>query len=310
MEVKVNVGQSGHGQRVDAFLPSCLARFSRTRIRALVDAGAVLVDGRAVKPGRRLRSGERVVVTWDEADKPDLVRDSVPLEVLHEDGWVLAVNKPAGMPVQPRHRFEGGSLVNAVLGHLGLAGDRGPGVLHRLDRDTSGVVLVAKTDEARGFLGQQFERRKVEKEYVALVHGVPDPPEGEVELPLGVDPQDRLRMVVGGLDPRPALTRYRVVEPLAGGSHAWVALWPRTGRTHQLRVHLAAIGHPILADDFYAPRKGPEVTLRRQALHARRIAFRHPEDGRPFAVLAPLPADLLVEAERLGSRIAEAGGSS
>lgn len=292
-QVKLSVGQRGDGRRIDAYIPSRMSRFSRSQVQSLMAEGLILLDGRAVKPSQRLRQGMTIEVRYPpEALRPLIVADDVPLEVVWEDADLLAVNKPTGMPTQPRHRFEGGTLVNAVVQHLGLSGEKGPGIMHRLDQDTSGVVLIGKTPEARRSLGLQFQAHTVRKEYRALVDGVPTPAEQRVELPLGPSPDDHRRVVVGGPDALPARTDLRVLETLAGGRAAWMACAPVTGRTHQIRVHLAGIGHPIVADEWYGRPAPEELPLERLALHAFRIQVDHPRTAQPLTLEAPLPEDL------------------
>lgn len=290
-QIELSVGQRGDGRRVDAYLPARMNCFSRNQIQGLMADGHVLVNGKPVKPSHRLRSGMKIQFSYPaDTLKPLIVSDDVDLQVLWEDDALLAINKPAGMPTQPRHRFEGGALVNALIGYLGMTGLNGPGIVHRLDRNTSGVVLVGKTLQARAALGRQFEQHTVAKEYLAIVAGVPR--EDRVTLAIGQDQQVRERMAVDVPQAQPAETCLRVVERLAGDRHSLVACFPRTGRTHQIRVHLAAIGHPILADDFYGVQPPAGLPLKRHALHALRVCIDHPLTSEPFTVEAPLPDDM------------------
>lgn len=306
--IELRIGPHGEGRRIDAYLPQAIARLSRSQVKAMLGSGAVLVDGKRVKPSHKLKVGQTVAVELEEEVKPPLVADDVPLTVVFEDDELLAISKPPGMPTLPKHRFEGGSLVNALVAHLGLPGDVGPRVMHRLDVDTTGVVLVAKTDRAAQVIGRQFNTRTIVKEYRALVHGHPPREDDLFTLPIGPDPDfDGKRGVKmkAGRDvegARPASTRIKRLRRYvddAGAPFAWLALWPKTGRTHQLRVHAAALGTPLVGDDFYGPPPPAGCTLTRHALHAACITFRHPASGEPCTIDAPVPDDLATELARL-----------
>ncbi len=295
-QVKLTVGSRGDCRRVDAYLPARMGRFSRTQIQQLIAEGHVLVDGQRVKPSQRLKSGMRIDLAYPpDMLKPLLVLDDVALDVLWEDESILAINKPAGMPSQPRHRFEGGTLVNAVLSYLDLSGETGPGIMHRLDRHTSGVVLVGKTPQVCTSLGLQFERREVLKEYRAIVSGVPVSGQGEIRkirLAIGQHPERKEKMAIDVPYAQTAETELSVVEVLAGGRYSLVACWPKTGRTHQIRLHLSAIGHPIVRDDFYGRPTPESLPIERQALHAFRIGVTNPTTNELLQVQAPMPPDM------------------
>jgi 23S rRNA pseudouridine1911/1915/1917 synthase len=278
------------GERLDVFIARRLPELTRSRVKRLIEDGCVAVAGERAKPALRLESGQRVSVEMPAPVPSRALPEEIPLDVLYEDGDVLAINKPAGMTVHPAPGHASSTLVNAILAHCsdlsGIGGVMRPGIVHRLDRDTSGVILVAKNDAAHRSLARQLKDRMVEKTYVALVEGTPKPAEGVIDAPIGRDPRRRERMAVleGS---REAVTAYRVIERFAG--YSLVEARPKTGRTHQIRVHLAAIGHPIVGDRVYGKRT---LLLSRQFLHARQIAFEHPRTAERMTVEAPLAQDL------------------
>jgi 23S rRNA pseudouridine1911/1915/1917 synthase len=271
----------------------------------------VLVDGRTTRPSARLRPGQAVSVLVP-APEPALPRpEDIPLEVLHEDASLLVVNKPAGLVVHPGAGRPGGTLVNALLGRVrdlsGVGGVLRPGIVHRLDRGTSGLLVVAKDDAAHRALVRQFASRAVEKEYLALVLGVPGRATGEIDRPIGRDPVHRQRMSVRAPRGREARTSWRVEERFDGAALLRVRI--HTGRTHQIRVHLASIGHPVAGDPLYGGTRTPSsrrseardilASLERPALHAARLAFTHPATGERREFAAPLPPDLVEVVDRL-----------
>ena len=274
---------------------TALAGISRAHAQRLIGDGRALVDGMRGRASDRLAGGERVTVELSAPADTTLAPESIPLRIAFEDGSLLVVDKPAGLVVHPSAGHGTGTLVNALLGRardrgepLGsIAGVGRPGIVHRLDKETSGLIVVAKTDAAQGTLMRQFGERSVEKEYLALVRGEAPAPRGRIEAPIGRDPRDRQRMAVvaGG---RASVTEY---EQLAvGGGYALLALHPLTGRTHQIRAHLAYLGLPIAGDMRYGGGEGPGG-LRRQFLHAARLAFDHPSGGR-LRAWSELPEDL------------------
>jgi 23S rRNA pseudouridine1911/1915/1917 synthase len=278
------------GERLDVFIARRLPELTRSRVKRLIEDGCVAVAGERAKPALRLESGQRVSVEVPPPAPSRAVPEPIALDVLYEDADVLAVNKPAGMTVHPAPGHATSTLVNAILAHCsdlsGIGGVMRPGIVHRLDRDTSGVILVAKNDASHRSLARQLKDRTVEKTYVALVEGTPKPAEGVIDAPIGRDPRRRERMsvIVGA---REAVTAYRVIDRFAG--YALVEARPRTGRTHQIRVHLAAIGHPIAGDRVYGKRT---PLVERQFLHALRIAFDHPRSGERVTLEAPIAPDL------------------
>jgi 23S rRNA pseudouridine1911/1915/1917 synthase len=298
------VGPEDGRPRLDRFLQTRAPDLSRTRLQSLITAGRVLVDGRARKASHRLRGGERVSVDVPPPVPLALEPESIPLDVVYEDAALLVVNKPAGLVVHPGAGHPTGTLVHALLAHCGpalsgIGGTRRPGIVHRLDRGTSGLLVVAKTDRAHLSLARQLKARTVERRYAALVLGALPRAEGIVEAPIGRDPRDRLRMAVRPTGGRAALTRYRVVERFrAPVPLTLLAAGLATGRTHQIRVHLAHLGFPLVGDRLYRRRAGPpgDAELARRiaalggpALHAAVLGFAHPETGAPLRFEVPLP---------------------
>lgn len=291
------------GLRLDVAVSRLAPSFSRARVQRLLAAGLVRVDGRAAKPASRLRGGERIEVEIPPPEPSGILPQDLPLDVLHEDRDLIVLDKRAGMVVHPARGTPHSTVVNALLHRLGgdVASGGRLGLVHRLDKDTSGCLVVARNDEALAALQAQFQGRTVEKVYLALVHGRL-PEEGRLETPYGRHPRDRKRFT-GRAGSRKAVTGWRVAERF--GDRATLAeVIIHTGRTHQIRVHLAESGHPVLADTSYGgsrreSRLPPEDTVRRaaeaigrQALHAWRLAFRHPRTNRLRRFEAPLPEDL------------------
>lgn len=275
---------------------SAVAEISRAHAQRLISDGRALVDGRRARASDRLHGGEEIRVELSAPPDPTLHGESIPLQIAYEDASMLIVDKPAGLVVHPSHGHSTGTLVHALVGRaeergeqLGsIAGVGRPGIVHRLDKQTSGLILVAKTDAAQASLMQQFGARSIDKEYLALVRGAPLAPRGRIEAPVGRDPRDRQRMavVVGGRD---AVTEYETLGSADG--HSLLALHPLTGRTHQLRAHLAYLGLPIDGDTRYGGRMGPGG-LERQFLHAARLTLDRPADGRRLTAWSELPPDL------------------
>jgi 23S rRNA pseudouridine1911/1915/1917 synthase len=300
--LRVAPGDSG---RVDAFLADRL-RLSRTRLQKLIGAGQVTVDGRVPRKSEEVVPGSTVRVRVPPPQEVSMEPEDLPLEIVYEDADLAVVDKPAGMVVHPAPGHRSGTMVNALLHHLddlsGVGGRLRPGIVHRLDRDTSGLLVVAKNDAAHQGLSDALRRRRVKRLYRAASWGHLDRDEGEVDRPMARDPRDRTRMAVveGG---KRAVTRYRVRERWLRADFLSVAL--RTGRTHQIRVHLAWLGHPVVGDETYGAgwergMGGPdrswarELARRtpRQFLHAAELAFHHPRTGERMRFRAPLPADL------------------
>jgi 23S rRNA pseudouridine1911/1915/1917 synthase len=297
------VGPELAGQRLDAALAKLEPGLSRAQVRRLVDGGLVTVSGAAVKPAHRLKLGERIAGSVPEPAPVDVAAEAIALAVLFEDPDVIVIDKPAGLVVHPAPGHAGGTLVNALLHHCrdlsGVGGELRPGIVHRLDKDTSGVLVVAKNDRAHRSLAAQFKAHSVEREYLALVCGTPKVASGVVDAAIGRHPTDRKKMSTRTRRGRTAVTHYAVEERLRGATLLRVRL--ETGRTHQVRVHLASIGLPVLGDPVYGGGRaaGVELGLSRQALHAAKLGFVHPASGETVRFASPLPADLAAVLESL-----------
>lgn len=284
----------GSGGRVDR-VASDLSGLSRSRVQRLITEGHLTVDGVPLRARSVVHAGDALLLQVPAAEPADIEPEAIPLEVLYEDPDVLVVNKPAGLVVHPSPGHWSGTMVNALLArdteYGGIAGVQRPGIVHRLDRDTSGLIMVAKTDTAQAGLMAQLKARRVKKTYLALVQGGVEAAAGRIEAPIGRDPRHRTRMAVVP-DGRPSVTGYRVRERFRGWTLLEVDLV--TGRTHQIRVHLAALGHAVAGDPVYGTgtsRRGPD-DLERLFLHAWRIVFASPATGELVRVEAPLPAEL------------------
>lgn len=295
-----------HGLRLDRALGDLFPSYSRSFLANLVTEGHVRIDGTpAKKASQRVESGQTVTIDVPAAAPSTLASQDLPLTVLHEDADVVVIDKPAGLVVHPAAGHADQTLVNALLFHVkdlsGVGGQIRPGIVHRLDKDTSGVMIVAKHDEAHRRLTANWNSERVRKEYVALVYGTPANDRGTVEAPIGRDPRDRKKMAVVP-DGRPAATDYELAERLRYASLLRCRL--RTGRTHQIRVHMKHLGHPIVGDPLYC---GPQwrgipdkkvqkvlSSLERQMLHAARITFEHPRTAQPMTFEAPVPRDMTV----------------
>jgi 23S rRNA pseudouridine1911/1915/1917 synthase len=287
------------GVRLDKFLAQQVPELSRSEIQRLITSERVTVDGEPTKPSYKVRRGEKVVILGPAEPTSELRPEEIPLDIVYEDQALLVVNKQAGMVVHPAPGHPGGTLVNALLAYcpeLAASEDERPGIVHRLDRDTSGLILVAKNEKARRSLQRQFKERQVHKAYLALLDGHLHPAWGRVEAPVGRDPQHRQRMAVltGG---REAITEYHVLQQFAhrvgpaAGEYTLVEAEPLTGRTHQIRVHFASIGHPVVGDAVYGRRR-TSLPVSRQFLHARRLGFKHPSTGQRLELEAELPEEL------------------
>jgi 23S rRNA pseudouridine1911/1915/1917 synthase len=287
----ISAAASDAGKRLDQFLRERLPQYSRSRLQDWIEQGRVLVDGAAAKRSYLVKGAERVEVRPGELAPLRATPEDLPLDVLYEDADVIAINKPAGMVVHSGAGLHSGTLVNAVLHRFGklssVAGDLRPGIVHRLDRFTSGVILIARSDAAHRNLAEQFASRQVEKIYIALVHGQMKNDEGRITTPIARDPVARVRMTARLAHGRQAITSYRVLNRFEGLTFLEVKIG--TGRTHQIRVHLASIGHPVVGDKLYG---APASELGRYFLHARQITFTSPTTGERITVGAPLPPDL------------------
>jgi 23S rRNA pseudouridine1911/1915/1917 synthase len=319
----LEVSPAGEQMRVDAYLALRFPEISRSRLQAAIRRQQVKLDGVVAKPSTRLSAGQRLDVVLPEPEPACSRPEEIPLDILFEDDWLVAINKPPGMVVHPAKGHWSGTLTAALVHHFSQLSQAGganrPGIVHRLDRDTSGVILIAKHDLAHVKLTEQFEARTVKKQYLAIVTPAPDRDRDLIDKPIGVHPYQREKMAIREHHPtsKPATTQYEVVCRYRG--LALVKAFPKTGRTHQIRLHLAHIGCPILADKLYGGRsrfllgeltgKADDTTelLVRQALHAERIEFAHPGTGEPMAISAPIPRDLELTIEML-ARYRPAGG--
>lgn len=336
----IEVPLEAAGQRLDQFLAAQLDGVSRSRVQLLLDQGDVLVDGEREKASQKLRGGERIVIVGEPRPAPlKATAEDIPLDVVYEDADLAVVNKPAGMMVhagsgQNEDARSRGTLVNALLHRFkalsATGGDLRPGIVHRLDKDTSGLIVVAKNDRAHAALAELFSSRQIKKTYIALVQGAVERPKGTINASVGRDPLRRTRMTTKPLsDARSAVSHYEVVKRLANrfGRFTLVRVRIETGRTHQIRVHMASIGHPVVGDTLYggsgqltdqvaaqaaqskAARRNaqPErLRLGRNFLHAARLEFPHPKTGKLLQLEAPLPAEL----EAFLSRLEEGQSSS
>ena len=320
--IAITIAPGDDGVRLDRALQRQLPELSRTRLKQLMLSGQITSDGKVLRdPAQRANAGASIVVTLPEPDEPIPAAQPIPLDIYFEDEYLIVLDKPAGMVVHPAPGNQDGTLVNALLAHCGpslagIGGVRRPGIVHRLDKDTSGLLVAAKTETAHRALSHDFARRLVERAYSAFVWGVPVPAVGEIAGNIGRSPVNRKKMaVVTQARGKPAVTRYRV-ERRFGAAGSWAAAQIEcrllTGRTHQIRVHLAHIGHPLIGDPAYGTRAGRALAragaqagppdreaaaaiagFARQALHARLLGFIHPVTGEALEFVSALPADLV-----------------
>ncbi len=318
--VELIVGAEQTDARLDAFLASQFPNYSRVKLRQAISAGGVLVDDKRTKPAYRLHAGQKVIITLPEIVVDSPQPEDIPLDILYEDDYVIAVNKSPDMVVHPAKGHWSGTLTSALAFRFAqlssVGGPTRPGIVHRLDRETSGVIVVAKTDQAHLGLASQFESRTIEKEYTAIVIGSLDRDRDVIEQPIGVHPYHREKMAIrpDHETTRDAKTFYEVIERFRG--FALVKVLPKTGRTHQIRVHLAHAGTPVLCDRLYGGRsqitlgeitgdEETDVVLNRHALHARRLTLIHPITNQPIEFIAPLRSDMdsLLTTLRLHRRV-------
>jgi len=299
--VAATVGAAEAGRRLDVWLAARLPELSRTRIKALVESGHVSVNGVTRKAAHRLRDGETVEVVVPPEPKEEMAAEAVPLTVIFEDADVLVVDKPAGMVTHPGAGRSEGTLAAAALAHApeigGVGGPRRPGIVHRLDKGTSGLIVLAKNRRAYDSLTAQLQRRTMSRRYLALAHGAMTQRDGTVDAPIGRDPRSRVRMAVARAGTgRRAVTRFRTLERFAGYTYLECRL--ETGRTHQIRVHLASLGHPLVGDATYGAGRARRLdtlpadlveALDGVALHAAGLCFLHPSTGEPVDLSSPLP---------------------
>lgn len=299
MSKKLEFVVSGSGTRLDIYIVESYPQLSRSRIQRLIKEGYITVNGRSAKEGLKLKEGDRVLAMIPSPGSSQPVPEDIPLHIVYEDSDLLVVDKPAGMTVHPAPGHSSHTLVNAILAHCpGLASDGSmrPGIVHRLDKNTSGLMVVAKHENARQYIMNQFKSRTVLKRYVALVEGHLSPEEGIIEAPIGREPHSRKRMSIVE-DGRDARTGYRVLKYLDGYTLLEVKL--QTGRTHQIRVHLSAIGYPVVGDDVYGRKSPTSSLLSRQFLHACHLGFKLPSSGEWVEFHSDLPKDLEEALERI-----------
>ena len=302
------------GLRLDRFLAARLPGISRSFLQGLVRAGHVTINGIPARSSRPVSPGEIVDVEIPSPEPLDLTPEPLALEILHSDADIIVLNKPAGLTVHPGAGARTGTLVHRLLHHCrdlsGIGGVERPGIVHRLDKETSGVIVVAKNDASHGELVRQFQTRTVEKTYEAIVWGRVENARGSVAIPIGRDRRDRVKVSSRSASPREAFTEYEVKERLSG--FTWIEVHPKTGRTHQIRVHMNHLGHPIVGDALYggagrarritdAGRRQVVADFQRLALHARRITFTHPRLGVKVSYEAPLPPEFIALATALRS---------
>lgn len=302
VELRLIVLPASSGQRLDQFLPAALAgegvQLSRSAVQDLIKSGAAVMNGRATKPSVKIDGGDCIDVRIAPEPSTELRPEDIPLSILHEDEELIVVDKPPGLVVHPAAGNPGGTLVNALLHHCqgklcALAGEDRPGIVHRLDKETSGCLVAAKTDAAYHSLVSQFSGRETEKEYLAVTEGIPSKEEGTIETNIGRHPVNRQKMaVVTPPSGKVAVTDYRVLRSDVRENWATLQCIIHTGRTHQIRVHLKEVLHcPILGDTVYAQVSRQKTRVGRLMLHARRLAFRHPLSGEWLRLEAPLPGE-------------------
>ncbi|MBI5118964.1 RluA family pseudouridine synthase [Candidatus Poribacteria bacterium] len=304
-ERTLTVSSEHKGTRLDQYLVAHMPELSRARAQALIHQGRALVNDQTVKPSHKVREGESIQVFLESVAGPSFGAEDIPLDILYEDEHIIVVNKSAGMVVHPAAGAKSGTLVNALLAHSNRLAQTGaaerPGIVHRLDKNTSGLLVVARTDVAHRTLTERISQRVVKRQYRALVYGNFAESSGTIDAPIGRSPSDRKKMAVIGVRSREAMTHFVVRESFRAASHLEVRL--STGRTHQIRVHMAYIGHPIIGDSVYGvrlkrfhERMAHETLeaiegLRRHMLHAEILEFEHPASGEPMRFIAPLPEE-------------------
>lgn len=299
-ELVVTAGETP--KRLDLFLANREPTLSRSALQRLIQDGRITVNGLPAKPSQKIKPGDRIVLEIPRPEPLEMKPEPIPLDVLYEDEAILVLNKPAGLVVHPAPGHWSGTLINALLHHFDspqgslstIGGKERPGLVHRLDKETSGIMVIAKTDEAHRSLAAQFKQHSITRVYEALAWGVIKKPEGVIELAIGRDLKERKKFSARTARPKASATVYRVLKRF-GKLATFVELFPQTGRTHQIRVHLAALGHPVLGDPIYGGGKVRElggVAIPRVMLHARTLGFLHPTTGRHMGHSSQLPLDM------------------
>jgi len=306
---QINLQVEEKGERIDRYLSQHLSDLSRSRIQQLIEQGNVQVNSKVCTSKKAtLQPGDRSSLTMPEAKPLDLQPEAIPLEVLYEDDALIIINKPAGLVVHPAPGHEDGTLVNALLAHCpnlaGIGGVQRPGIVHRLDKDTTGAIAIAKTDRAHQHLQAQLKAKTARRQYLGVVYGSPAADSGTIDQPIGRHPVDRKKMAIVPVEKggRSAVTHWQVRERL--GNYTLIHFQLETGRTHQIRVHSAYIGHPIVGDPIYSSGRSLGVNLPGQALHAWKLSLQHPVSAEWIEVTAPLPKTLTTLLDVLRRRVA------
>lgn len=295
--------EAAEKNRIDKFVKEQLGEeYSRSAIQLWIEDGHILVNGESVKANYKVNTGDQVTLTIPEAESAEIIPEDIPLDVYYEDADVIVVNKPRGMVVHPAPGHSSGTLVNALMFHCkdlsGINGEIRPGIVHRIDKDTSGLLMAAKNDKAHASLAAQLKEHSVTRKYYALVHGNLSHDQGTIDAPIGRDPHDRKMYTVIEKNSKQAVTHFHVVERF--GDYTLVELKLETGRTHQIRVHMKFIGHPLVGDPMYGRSKG--IKMDGQALHAAVLGFIHPSSGQYIEFTAPIPDDMEMLLQSLRSR--------
>ncbi len=288
----LTVTEEGKDSRLDAFLSSRLEGLSRSYIQKVLKSGGVAVNGKPAKSSFRVSSGDRIEIDVPEPEEPEILAEAMDLDIIYEDRDIILINKPKGMVVHPAAGHYSGTLVNGLMAHCrgdlsGINGVLRPGIVHRIDMDTTGVLIVCKNDAAHQSIAQQLKEHSITRKYYAIVHGVIKEEEGTVNAPIGRHPTDRKKMSILAHNGRDAVTHYRVLQRFE--KYTYVECRLETGRTHQIRVHMASIHHPLLGDRVYGPAKCPIPGLQGQTLHAGVLGIIHPRTGEYMEFSAPLP---------------------
>ena len=299
------VAEENEGERLDRFVASVRPKLSRARVSKLIEGGFITINGKKTRPSAKVRGGAVISVTFPPPEPSTLLPENISLEILFEDDEIVVIDKPVGMVVHPAAGHKTGTLANALLAHCGkslsgIGGVTRPGIVHRLDKETSGVIVAAKNDNAHAALSEQLKSREMSRVYIAVVKGAPKEKEGVIKTDIGRSRSDRKKMSVTTAKGREAVTRYKVAQYLDKISILEVAL--HTGRTHQIRVHMKHINHPVVGDPVYSRGVG-KFPINRQALHAWRITFIHPVNGESMTLTAKLPDDMATLIESAGGDI-------